>query len=158
VSHDALLASLSCHWLLRKVADLVFEGFPIWPNNPLSRLLKPPPRLTKGGEAAEKIMKGNAEALADTGNASRAAVQELTKAYQDLGAKNVKNLTAAMQALAAVKSPPEFMELQQRLIKDGVEAAVSDSQHIAQLTTAVFTAAFEPVKKQIEAVQKSTRT
>jgi phasin family protein len=114
--------------------------------------------LTKGGEAAEKIMKGNAEALADTGNASRAAVQELTKAYQDLAAKNVKNLTAAMQALAAVKSPPEFMELQQRLIKDGVEAAVSDSQHIAQLTTAVFTAAFEPVKKQIEAVQKSTRT
>jgi phasin family protein len=114
--------------------------------------------LTKSGEAAEKIMKGNAEALADTGNASRAAVQELTKAYQDLAAKNVKNLTAAMQALAAVKSPTEFMELQQRLIKDGVEAAVSDSQHIAQLTTAVFTAAFEPVKKQIEAVQKSTRT
>jgi phasin family protein len=114
--------------------------------------------LTKGGEAAEKIMKGNAEALADTGNASRAAVQELTKAYQDLAAKNVKNLTAAMQALAAVKSPTEFMELQQRLIKGGVEAAVSDSQHIAQLTTAVFTAAFEPVKKQIEAVQKSTRT
>jgi phasin family protein len=114
--------------------------------------------LTKGGEAAEKIMKGNAEALADTGNASRAAVQELTKAYQDLAAKNVKNLTAAMQALAAVKSPTEFMELQQRLIKDGVEAAVRDSQHIAQLTTAVFTAAFEPVKKQIEAVQKSTRT
>ena len=114
--------------------------------------------LTKSGEAAEKIVKGNAEALTESGNASRAAVQELTKAYQDLAAKNVKNLTAAMQALAAVKSPPEFMELQQRLIKDGVEAAVSDSQHIAQLTTAVFTAAFEPVKKQIEAVQKSTRT
>ena len=78
------------------------------------------------------------------------AVQELTKAYQELASKNAKNLTAAMQALAAVKSPTEFMELQQRLIKEGVEAAVSDSQHIAQLTTAVFTAAFEPVKKQIE--------
>ena len=114
--------------------------------------------VTKSGEAAEKIVKGNAEALTESGNASRAAVQELTKAYQDLAAKNVKNLTAAMEALAAVKSPTEFMELQQRLIKDGVEAAVSDSQHIAQLTTAVFTAAFEPVKKQIEAVQKSTRT
>ena len=87
-----------------------------------------------------------------------AAVQELTKAYQELATKNVKNLTAAMQALAAVKSPTEVMELQQRLIKEGVEAAVSDSQHIAQLTTAVFTAAFEPVKKQIEALQKTSRT
>jgi hypothetical protein len=34
-----------------------------------------------------------------------------------------------------VKSPAEFIELQQRLIKEGVEAAVTDSRHIAQLTT-----------------------
>ena len=97
------------------------------------------------------------EQIAEASAASIAAVQELTKAYQELATKNVKNLTAAMQALAAVKSPTEFMELQQRLIKEGVEAAVSDSQHIAQLTTAVFTAAFEPVKKQIEALQKTSR-
>jgi phasin family protein len=96
--------------------------------------------------------------IAEASAASIAAVQELTKAYQELATKNVKNLTAAMQALAAVKSPTEFMELQQRAIKEGVEAAVSDSQHIAQLTTAVFTAAFEPVKKQIEALQKTSRS
>src|ERR1700675_4331546 len=60
--------------------------------------------LTKGGEAAGKIVKGNAEALTVSGNASRAAVQELTRAYQELATKNAKNLTAAMQALAAVKS------------------------------------------------------
>ena len=99
--------------------------------------------LPKSGEAAEKIVKGNAEALTESGNASRVAIQELTKAYQELATKNAKNLTAAMQAMAAVKSPTEFIELQQRLIREGVEAAVSDSQHIAQLTTAVFTAAFE---------------
>jgi hypothetical protein len=82
----------------------------------------------------------------------------LTKAYQELAAKNAKNLTAAMQSLAAVKGPTEFIELQQRLIKEGVQAAVSDSQHIAQLTTAVLTAAFEPVKRQTEAAQKSKQT
>jgi hypothetical protein len=60
---------------------------------------------TKGAEAAEKIVKGNAEALTVGGNASSAAVQELTRAYQELATKNAKNLTAAMQALAAVKSP-----------------------------------------------------
>ena len=56
-----------------------------------------------------------------------------------------------------MKSPTQFVELQQKLIKDGVEAAVSDSRHIAQLTTSVFTAAFEPVKKQIEAAQKTAQ-
>jgi hypothetical protein len=81
--------------------------------------------LTKN--AVEKIVTGNAEALAESGNASRAAIQELTKAYQELAAKNAKNLAAAMQSLAAA-------------------------------TTAVFTAAFEPVKRQIEAAQKTTQT
>ena len=33
-----------------------------------------------------------------------------------------------MQALAAVKSPAEYIELQQKVIEDGVEAAVSDSR------------------------------
>jgi hypothetical protein len=46
----------------------------------------------------------------------------------------------------------EFVEVEQRLIKEGVQAAVADSKNIAHLTTAVFTAAFEPVKKRIEAM------
>jgi phasin family protein len=109
--------------------------------------------LARSGEAANEMIKGNVDALTETGNASRAAVQELTRAYQELTTKNARNMTAAMQALATVKSPTDFIELQQRLIKEGVETAVGDSQRIAQLTTAVFTAAFEPVKKRIEAVQ-----
>jgi phasin family protein len=142
-----------------KLPDLVFEGFPAMAKKPAEQIAEATTEaLTKSGEAAEKIVKGSAEALAESGNASRAAVQELTRAYQELASKNVKNLTAAMQSLAAVKSPAEFMELKQRLIKEGVEAAVRDSQHIAQLTTAVFTAAFEPVKKQIESAQKSAQT
>src|SRR5271168_3747354 len=108
--------------------------------------------LTSSGEATKEIMKGNADARTDSGNASRAAVQELTKAYQELTTKNARNWTSAMQAMIAVKSPTEFIELQQRLIKEGVETAVGDSQRIAQLTTAVFAAAFEPVKKRIEAM------
>ena len=114
--------------------------------------------LMKSGEAAENIVQGNVDALSQSGAASKAAVQELTKAYQELATKNVHKLSAAVQALSAVKSPTEFIELQQKLIKEGVEAAVADSRQIAQLTTAVFTAAFEPVKKQIEAVQKSVKS
>ena len=113
--------------------------------------------LTDSGLAAENIAKGNADALTDSGNASSAAFQELTKAYQELAARNVKNVTAAIQALGAVKNPTEFIELQKRLIKEGVDAAVRDSQNIAQLTASVFTAAFERVKKQIVAVQKTAR-
>ena len=60
-----------------------------------------------------------------------------------------------MRRWPRVKSPTDFIELQQRLIKEGVETAVGDSKRMAQSTTAVFTAAFEPVMKRIEAVQNS---
>jgi phasin family protein len=111
--------------------------------------------LARSGEAANEMIKGNVDALAETGNASRAAVHELTKAYQEMATKNVRNLTAAMQSLARAKSPTEYLELQQKLIKEGVETTVGDSQRMAQLTTAVFTAAFEPVIKRIQAVQNA---
>jgi hypothetical protein len=113
--------------------------------------------LTDSANSAERIMNGNSKALADTNEASSAAFQELARAYQELATKNMTNLSAAFQALAAVKNPAQFIELQQRLIKDGMEGAVSDAQHIAHLTMAMFTTAFEPMKKQIEAVQATAR-
>ena len=114
-----------------------------------------PDALAKGANAAEKVANANIASLTESGHAVGAAVQQLSKAYQELATRNANNLTVAMKALSAVKSPAEFIEIQQKLIKEGVQAAVADSQNIVQLTTAVFTSAFEPVKKQIEALQKT---
>jgi phasin family protein len=141
----------------RRTPELQLEGFLAMAKQTGEQIVQDSTTeaLARSGEAANEIMKGNADALTESGNASRAAVQELTKAYRELTTKNARNVTAAMQALAAVKSPTDFIELQQRLIKEGVETAVDDSQRIAQLTTAVFTAAFEPVKKRIDAVQNA---
>ncbi len=111
-------------------------------------------QAAKSVDSAKILVEGNADALAKSKRASTAALQQLTTAYQELATKNVKNMTSALQALAAVKTPTEFVELQQRLIKDSMEAVIHDSQHIARLTSAVFTTAFEPVKRQLEAVQK----
>ena len=101
--------------------------------------------------------KANADAITQSGNAAIAGFQELAKAYQALATKNAEKLTASIQALATVKSPEEFVSLQQKLVKEAVDAAVADSTKIAELTTSVFNAAFEPVKKQVEAVQKAVK-
>jgi phasin family protein len=98
--------------------------------------------------------KANAEALTKSGSAAISGYQELAKAYQALATKNAEKLTASIQALASIKNPNDLIELQQKLVKEGVESAVADSKEIAELTQSVFTAAFEPVKTQIEALQK----
>jgi hypothetical protein len=103
----------------------------------------------------EPVAEPKTAAPPEAAKAASAAFQELTKAYQDLATKNAANLKSAIQALTAVKSPSEFIEVEQRLIKEGVQAAVSDSQNIAKLTAAVFTAAFEPVKQRIQSLQKT---
>ena len=117
-------------------------------------------QVSKASTAAVEQIAGagtdNAAAMADSTNAAGVALKELSKAYQDLAARNAEKLRSSIQALAAVKNVKEFVEVEQKLIKDGVQAAVADTKNIAQLTTAVFTAAFEPVKKRIEAMQKTT--
>jgi phasin family protein len=97
--------------------------------------------------------KDNVEVLTKSGNVALAGFEKLSKAYQDLAARNVAKFNDAVKSLSSVKSPVEFVELQAKLAKDGFDAAVADSRAIAELTTSVFTAAFEPVKKQVEAVQ-----
>ena len=101
------------------------------------------------------ICNATAHSLSRGSQASSNAVEELTRAYQELAARNAKNLTASIQALSSIKSPTEFFTVQQAFLKDYIEASVSDSKHIAELTAAVFTAAFAPLKKQFETAQRS---
>jgi hypothetical protein len=75
--------------------------------------------LASDVQTAERIMKGNTEALSQVGAALSAAIEKLTRAYQDLATRTVKNLTAAMEALAKVKSPTEFVVLQQTKANQG---------------------------------------
>jgi hypothetical protein len=92
-----------------------------------------------------------------SGNATIAGYQDLAKAYQGLATQNAERLGAALQALAAVKGPVEFFDLQKKLMAEGIEAAVRDGNHIAKLTGSIFAAAFEPVREQVEANGKAAK-
>jgi hypothetical protein len=87
------------------------------------------------------------------GEAVVTGLQNLMQAYQAMARRNGEKLTASMQALAAVKTPTEFVELQRKLLAESVAEAVSDSATIGKLTATAFTAAFEPMRKQIEQLQ-----
>lgn len=103
--------------------------------------------LREGGDAVGKSVNDNTEGPTEATTTPRPAILELTKAYQDIASRNATTLTVAMQELAAVKSPTDFIALQQRLVREGVEEAVKDSQRIAQLTAAVFTSSFRAQSK-----------
>jgi hypothetical protein len=60
-----------------------------------------------------------------------------------------------MKALAGAKTMPEFLEIQRKLAVGGVEEAVNDYLHIAELTAAIFTASFEPLKRQVATLRRT---
>lgn len=105
----------------------------------------------------EPIVKANSEVLSKSSASAISGAQELSKVYQALAAKNIEKFNAAIRSLSAVKTPQEFFELQQTLIKEGVESAMQDSKKIAELTSSVFSTAFNPLQKQIESMQKNAK-
>jgi phasin family protein len=106
-------------------------------------------------ETTERAIASSSDVISRSGHAAISGYQDLAKAYQELATQNAERLGAALQALAVVKSPAEFVSLQQKLVADGVEAAVRDGSQIAKLTGAIFTTAFEPVREHVEASSKA---
>ncbi len=110
-------------------------------------------QLTSNAKTLTNLAKDNVEVLTKSSAATITGIGSLAKACQDLVTRNFETLHASIQALSSVKTPQEFFEVQQKLVKEGFEAAVADSRAITELTTSVFTAAFEPMQKQVEAIQ-----
>jgi hypothetical protein len=73
----------------------------------------------------------------------------LIRAHHAMGRRNTERLAVSMQALAAVKTPTEFVELQHKLLSKTLATVVSDGKTIAKLTTDAFTAAFNPLRKKV---------
>jgi len=112
------------------------------------------PALNKGVDAPAAIAKDNLSALSQSDESSKSAFQQLSKAYQDVAKRNIATLSEAMRALSAVKTPTEYIELQQKLVKEGIAAAVQDSERIGKLTAAVFAVPFDLAKNRLEATNK----
>ena len=100
------------------------------------------------------VAKDNSEALTKSGTIAFSGFEILAKSLQDLAKRNVEKLNDAFKVLSSVKTPAEFLEVQTKLVQEGYEAAVTESRAIAEHTSAVLTAAFEPVQKQVAAIQE----
>jgi phasin family protein len=106
-----------------------------------------------GFDKVVAISKDNADAIAQSGAATVKAFEEIAKAQQALVAKNVEKADAAVKALFSVKSPAELADLQGKLARESIEAAIADSRKLAELATSAFTAAVEPLNARFAAFQ-----
>ncbi|CAA7620183.1 conserved hypothetical protein [Candidatus Terasakiella magnetica] len=111
----------------------------------------------EGFEKLVSLSKDNADAFAKSGAATVKAFEEIAKVQQSLVAENVKKADAAVKALFSVKSPAELADLQSKLAREAIEGAIADGRKLAELTTAAFTTALEPLNARFAALQAFTK-
>jgi len=100
--------------------------------------------------------KETTEAFVKSSTAAYKGFEEFTKAAQAVATKTASLNDAAFKAILAVKSPTELADLQGRLTRESVEAAIADSRKLAELANAALTAAVEPLNARVAALQALT--
>ncbi|CAA7612863.1 phasin family protein [Magnetospirillum sp. UT-4] len=97
--------------------------------------------------------KDNAEAMVKSSTLAVKGFEELAKATQTYAASSAEKADAAMKALFACKTPAELADLQTKLARESVEAAIAEGRKFAELSQSVVTAALEPLNARMAAFQ-----
>jgi hypothetical protein len=106
------------------------------------------------GEASE-FTKGNVEAVVTSGKILAAGFQDMGKSYVAEGKAAVETVTADVKALAAVKSPSDFVQLQSTILRRNVDQAIALSSKNTEAMLKLVSDAFAPISARASlAVQK----
>ena len=114
--------------------------------------------LNKGNavlsEAAD-FTKGNVEAVVASGKILASGLQDMGKTYVAEGKAAVETVTGDVKALAAVKSPSDFVQLQSTILRRNVDQAISLSSKNTEAMLKLVSDTFAPISARASlAVQK----
>lgn len=95
--------------------------------------------------------KENVEALVQSGTLATKGFEEVSKAYAAYATENFNKATAAVKALASVKSPTEFVQLQAQFARESVDGFIAESRKLSEIANTVATSALEPLQARAKA-------
>ena len=100
------------------------------------------PSVKSGPKLAFNTSKASEASEPTAKNAIAEGMQSLADMYLKIAARNYEQQVATISALTSAKTPAEFFELQQTIIRDGIGAAVADGKALAELAATAFGSAF----------------
>ena len=113
----------------------------------------------KASEATEKgkkfaaeaveFNKANAEAIVEAGKIVAKGAQEMGKTNIEFAKKNFEDVQFAVKALAAVKSPTDFVKLQGEMARKGFDTAVAQGSKNTEAMVKLVNEMFQPISNRI---------
>lgn len=99
--------------------------------------------------------KGNVEAVVESTKILASGLQEMTKSYAAETKTVVETMQAEIKELAAVKSPTEFFEKQNAMMRKQFDAAVAATSKNSEAMLKLASEAFQPISNRVSlAVEK----
>ena len=99
--------------------------------------------------------KGNVEAVVESSKILATGLQEMTKSYAAETKTVVETMQAEIKELASVKSPTEFFEKQNALMRKQFDAAVAATSKNSEAMLKLVSEAFQPISNRVSlAVEK----
>jgi phasin family protein len=99
--------------------------------------------------------KGNVEAVVESTKILATGLQEMSKSYVAESKTVVETLTADVKDLASVKSPTEFFEKQNAMLRKQFDAAVAATSKNSEAMLKLASEAFQPISNRVSlAVEK----
>lgn len=99
--------------------------------------------------------KGNVEAVVESTKILATGIQEMTKSYAAETKTVVETMQAEIKELAAVKSPAEFFEKQNAMLRKQFDAAVAATSKNSEAMLKLASEAFQPISNRVSlAVEK----
>lgn len=99
--------------------------------------------------------KGNVEAVVESSKILATGLQEMTKSYAAETKTVVETMQAEIKELAAVKSPAEFFEKQNAMMRKQFDAAMAATSKNSEAMLKLASEAFQPISNRVSlAVEK----
>ena len=105
--------------------------------------------LFRGYDEAAAFGKGNAEALMLSGNIVVRGVEDIGKAWLDLGQKSLQSGAVLAQAFAGVRTLQELVELQTDLARATLDRLLTESARISELSAKIANEAVAPLQARV---------
>jgi phasin family protein len=105
--------------------------------------------LFRGYDEVADFSKGNVEALMLSGNIVVRGVEDIGKAWLDLGQKSLQSGAVLAQAFAGVRTLQELVELQTDLARTTLDRLLSESARISELSAKVANEAVAPLQARV---------
>ena len=102
--------------------------------------------------------RGNVEALVESGRVAVKGMERMGQEGADFARRSFETMTANARALAAVKSPAEFVRLQAEQTRAAFDAAVAQTSHSTEAMLKLAGEIAQPISNRVAIVAEKIKT